>query len=321
MNKEIFIEKLHKILKEMEYSTSAIDEVIDDYKTLIDEAIQRGENEVEFIEKLGAPQEIAKILMADMPKRTKVDNRIIAISPFVAAVLFFYLGFNHQAWNPGWLVFLLIPITAISIETKGFEKYIALSVFVSLTAFMLLGTYLNLWHPMWALFLIIPGLGFLNSKKTLSRLFGVYTLVAMVIFILIVLIYNPAGYLHFLLLIPIPVMGIISGEIELVINSRKPFKTLLLSLASSLLLLLIYLWIGLQYQIWHPTWLMFLIIPIVTLLYRQFVKKEKIAVVSYTPFISVIIFFLLGEYAGAYHYSWLVFFLIPVTAILFEKRK
>ena len=321
MNKSVFIEKLNEVMKSLDFNSRDIKEVVEDYINLIEEAILRGEDELEFIERLGSPKEIARSLAKDLPRRKKKDNKIIAISPFIAIGLFFYLGFAHGAWNPGWMAFLLIPITAIIIESKGMDRWVALSVFISLISFILLGTYLGLWHPMWALFLLIPGMGFLSSKKTIYQLFGVYTLLAMASFIAIVLVLEPIGYLHFLILLPIPVLGIMTGNIEVTFGPDNSVKSFLLMAFVTIVIVALYIWIGLEYQIWHPTWLVFFIIPVGALLYTQFIKKQKVGLVAYMPFISVILFFVIGEYANGYQYSWLVFLLIPVVAILFGDSK
>lgn len=321
MNKTAFIEKLNEGLKLLDFHSRDIKEVVEDYSNLIDEAILRGEDEHEFIERLGSPKEIAISLAKDLPRKRKKDNKIIAISPFIAIAIFFYLGFAHNAWNPGWMAFLLIPVTAIILESKGMDRIIALSVFASLISFILLGTYLGLWHPMWALFLLIPAMGFFSSKITIYRLFGLYTFLAMVSFIVIVLVANPIGYWHFLILLPIPVLGIMTGNVKVTFRPDNTLKSFLIRAVITLLLVTLYVWIGLEFQIWHPTWMIFLIIPIVALLYQQFVKKEKVHLVAYMPFISVILFFIIGEYANGYQYAWLVFLLIPVVAILFGDSK
>ncbi len=320
MSKLTFIKELKNVLNNKDFEPSVVNEVIEDYTILIDEAIERGEDEAQFITRLGTPKQIAKTLQKDQPNVIKVDNRFIAISPFIALIIFFYLGFAHNAWHPGWLAFLLIPITAITLETKGLERFVALSVFISLIGFMLFGTYMHLWHPMWALFLAIPGLGFLTSKTHLQKAFGLYTLFAAALFIFIVLMFEPAGYYHFLILVPIPIMGLLSGQIEIIYFTDTRLSSLLWSLFIVIGLILIYVFIGLNYDLWHPTWLMFLILPVGALLYTQFIKKENVEVVAYTPFIALTIFFLWGEYGNAYHYSWLIFLIIPITAILFEKK-
>ena len=322
MTKESFIKKLKEKLEDREFSRKEIEEIIEDYAMLIDEAIDRGEDEMTFVAKLGEPRHIARSLRKVSDKSRKSDSKFIALSPFIALILFFYAGFAHQAWHPAWMAFLLIPVSAIVLEVKSLlEKLTALSVFIALIAFMLIGTYMNLWHPMWALFLIIPAFGFLNSRVLITKLFGVYTFLAIAAFITYTLIVEPTHLYAFLLLAPIPIMGLLTGEISIVWNSdRKSLRALIISLIATVLMLIIYIYIGVAFSIWHPTWLMFLAIPFTALLYAKFMLKDNIGIVAFTPFIAVALFILWGEYGNAYAYSWLVFLLIPMTAILFDQE-
>ncbi len=323
MNKEQFLKQLKKALDEYEFTRSEREEILEDYSMLINEAIERGEDETTFLEKLDSPKRIASSIRKVSKKESKSDSKIIALSPFIALIIFFYMGFAHNAWHPAWMAFLLIPITAITLEVKGlFEKLTALSVFIALISFMVLGTYLGLWHPMWALFLIVPALGFLNSHTLVTQLFGIYTFLAMIFFIGYTILIEPTHYYVFIALFPIPVMGLITGEISIVWNDEiKSLRALVLSVTATLLLVIVYVYIGLTYEIWHPTWLMFLLIPLGAMLYSRFILKERIEFVAFTPFIAVAIFFLWGEYYNAYAYSWLVFLMIPITAILFESEE
>lgn len=46
-------------------------------------------------------------------RETKNQERIIALSPFVAVALFMLIGYYGNVWEWAWLVFLIIPMTAI----------------------------------------------------------------------------------------------------------------------------------------------------------------------------------------------------------------
>lgn len=318
MTKTTFLELLEEALNDRDIDKQEIAEILEDYAMMIDEAIERDQDAATFIESLGSPRSIAKTIVQVTNPKERADNKWIAVSPFVALIIFFFLGFSYDAWHPAWLAFLLVPISAIALEVqKPLEKMTALSVFLALIAFMLLGTYEGLWHPMWALFLIIPGLGFLSTKKTLQKAFGVYTLAATTFYITYTLMVDPSHHYALIVLIPIPVMGLISGQISVEFSGVSRIRDLIAFILLGLFLLGIYIVIGLSSDLWHPTWLIFLLIPIAGLLYAQFIRKERIDLVAYTPFIALIIFFLWGEYGDAYAYSWLVFLLIPITAILF----
>ena len=323
MTKKLFLKTLREALENKDYPQQEIREILDDYAMMIDEALERGEDEASFITKLGDPKSIAKTISKEIKLKDRPEHKLIALSPFIAIIIFFYSGFAFNAWHPAWMAFLLIPVTAIIIEVKNpFDKLIALSPFIALTGFMLLGTYYGLWHPMWALFLIIPGLAFLQSRSWILKLAGLYTFLAMIAFIVYTIIYEPTHFYAFIILLPIPIMGILSGQITIIADFKSPKSKALLWLSVSLLIIMIatYIYIGVSFSLWHPTWLMFLLIPLIALIYTQFVLKEPVEIVAYTPFIAVIIFVLWGYFGNAYQYSWLVFLLIPITAILFSKE-
>ncbi len=318
-----FMKDLSNALSDRDFSKSEIDEIIEDYTLMIQEASDRGEDETTFIERLGKPKEIARSIRKENKSHASKDSKLIALSPFIALIVFFITGFYFDAWHPGWMVFLLIPMTAILLEVHNpLEKLTALSPFIALIGFMTLGTYQGLWHPMWALFLIIPALGFLSSRHLINKIFGLYTFVAMTLFIIYTLVFEPSNFYAFLILLPILVMGILSGEITIIWDNKyKSLRLLALNVIALILLLAIYIYIGVTHEMWHPTWLMFLALPVGSLLYSKYFLKEHIELVAFMPFIALIIFFLVGEYLNAYHISWLAFLLIPMTAILFSGEK
>ena len=324
MTKTVFMKNLKEALEDRDFKGNEVHEILDDYAMMIDEAVAGGETETVFIEKLGSPKSIARAIYKETKPRSSSDNRLIAISPFIAIIIFFYSGFAHNAWHPAWMAFLIIPVIAIAIEVRHpLEKITALSPFIALVGFMILGTYYQLWHPMWALFLIIPAFGFFQSRSAILRLAGLYTLLSMAAFIAYTIIYDPTHFYAFFLLVPIPVFGILSGQLTIMADFSSLQSRVLLIISSLLLLLFtaVYLYLGLTHELWHPTWLIFLLLPLLALLYSQFILKETIEFVAYTPFIAVLIFVIWGHFGNAYHYSWLVFLMIPMTAILFSKEK
>lgn len=87
--------------------------------------------------------------------------------PFAAVISIAYwiLGMMFNAWHPGWLLFLLIPIwySFISAVKKGNATIFAYPVLVTLV-FLSAGFWLDIWHPAWALYLTIPVYYFLASR-------------------------------------------------------------------------------------------------------------------------------------------------------------
>jgi|GEM_PF-881380 len=85
----------------------------------------------------------------------------------------------------------------------------------------------------------------------------------------------------------------------------------------SLLVVGLFLLIGFQWQVWHPTWLLFLLIPMSGLLNND---KLSAKIISLATFGSVIAFVLVGHYTGMWHPTWLVFFAGIIAGIIFNRK-
>ncbi len=81
---------------------------------------------------------------------------------------------------------------------------------------------------------------------------------------------------------------------------------------------IVYFILGMQYNLWHPGWLVFLIVPIAGVVFGSRFKFETL-LMGLSPFLTTIFFILYGTYAGVWHPTWLVFFIIPVLGFMFEK--
>ncbi|MDE7248441.1 MAG: helix-turn-helix transcriptional regulator [Lachnospiraceae bacterium] len=75
----------------------------------------------------------------------------------VITVLYFVISVMWNAWHPGWLLFLFIPIWHSLVEAiyKKNPNCFAYPIFVTLV-FLCLGFFGFLWHPGWVVFLTIP---------------------------------------------------------------------------------------------------------------------------------------------------------------------
>ena len=78
-------------------------------------------------------------------------------------ITYFAVSFISGWWAITWIIFLAIPVYAISRETKGSERFIAITPFVAVTIFMLLGFIFGAWAWAWIAFLIIPISAILKS--------------------------------------------------------------------------------------------------------------------------------------------------------------
>ena len=332
MTKQSFLNQLREALEEEGVSEKIIEETIQEYGSMIDDALEGNETLESFIKRMGSPKKVAKALAKDRPKRS---NRLTALSPFIATILFFLVGVLFQAWHPGWLFFLLIPITGI-LTSKPIE-WRALLIFVILIIFILVGTITYLWNPLWSLFLlIIPHSK--NKKITMiDRVALIYTYIAVAVYHIAVIYYSfsfMGGYegirefyvtMSLVVFIPLLIYVFWNGSIQIRfdLDWQNPLtvKKFVANLSFLLGVGLGYLLLGFMWGLWHPGWLIFLLIPIVYIL----VGNKRVSITSLMPFIATILFVLVGEYAmipgqdTAYTLSWLFFLLIPISDIL-EKR-
>lgn len=75
----------------------------------------------------------------------------------IAIVSYIIIGVCFDAWHPGWLIFLLVPIIstfihAVRIHNADLFAYPVLAVLV----FLYVGFVHFVWHPTWVVFLTIP---------------------------------------------------------------------------------------------------------------------------------------------------------------------
>ncbi len=75
----------------------------------------------------------------------------------VVTVLYFIIGAMWNAWHPGWLLFLFVPIWYSLVEAiyQKNPNCFAYPIFVTLI-YLSLGFFWFLWHPGWVVFLTIP---------------------------------------------------------------------------------------------------------------------------------------------------------------------
>jgi len=87
----------------------------------------------------------------------------------------------------------------------------------------------------------------------------------------------------------------------------------------SLLCTVTFLLIGLLTGIWHPTWLVFLLIPVTSMIVGIVGGKKDILgmATGIVSLLSAIGFLLIGFLVeGAWRVCWIIFFAIPITSII-----
>jgi hypothetical protein len=81
-----------------------------------------------------------------------------------------------------------------------------------------------------------------------------------------------------------------------------------------------FLLIGFTAHIWHPTWLVFLAIPVASSLTDALIKRKgaHAAVTGAVSLLATVSFLILGFEYHLWHPGWLVFFAIPIADILMK---
>lgn len=337
MTKQSFLNALQEALEDENVQEKIIEETIQEYGSMIDDALDGGETVDSFIKRMGSPKKVARALAGG--NRTQTSNRLTALSPFIATILFFLVGVFYQAWHPGWLFFLLIPVTGIvsrkPIQWKG------LMVFVILTVFILGVFSSNLVNPLWSLFLLLIPRWKSRKNQLLNRIGFIYTYLAVALYHVAVIYYSFAfigGYpevtdfyilIPLLLFIPVIFYAFWNGSVQirfdgvdLDLKNPMSIRRFLMHSAFIVGIIVLYVFLGLTWGIWHPGWLIFLFVPIVYILRGA----KHFPIVAIMPFIATTLFVLVGEYASipgqdnAYAISWLFFLLIPISGILKKGR-
>jgi transcriptional regulator with XRE-family HTH domain len=210
--------------------------------------------------------------------------------PIVVVIVYLLLGFYKNFWHPGWLIFMTIPLYYFVVSLFDKEKtheektgwwMIPYSI-LTVVVYFLVGYYFDLWHPTWLIFLTIPLFYFVVSLLTPTKdgeqrkfwLVFPYPLVAVAVFFMLGYFLNlwHPGWLIFM---TIPLYyylvdiyykkkaGSYEGN-----NGWKMFPFPILVTA-------IYLILGFVFNLWHPTWIIFLTIPIWGFYFGKDKNKNK----------------------------------------------
>ena len=317
--KEEYLDKLEYYLKEEGFDRSERNEIIEDYKAMIDEADEQGDAYESYQDLLGNPREIVRNLRKTMVYKRVKSNKFVALSPFIATIAFFILGFGFELWHPGWLVYLLIPISGVlsSKQKTDLSVLIGVMPFIAVLIFLIIGLNLDVWHPTWVVFLLIPATAMMDSKLK-YRYIALFVFVAISLTYVLSVLYFPFNYnwiIMLLLVFPSYYMGFISFRI----NGTRDKKLETILLLTIFLSGASFLLFGLLLDAWHPGWLVFLAIPVVSIIASGKTMKSKVPFVALTPFIALVGFFLAGEFLDGYQWSWLFFLMIPMAGILQDK--
>jgi uncharacterized membrane protein len=314
MNKKEFLESLFDELVERDVKMAVISEIVNDHDAMISEAVEHGMLEEEFIAKLGRPSTIARTIARMEVKENGIKQKLIATTPFISLIVFFILGLQFDLWHPGWLVFMLVPISGVVLgaRLKWNTLIVGLSPFISIIFFILFAYFTDIWHPTWLVFFIIPVLGLMFEDDPKKKYIGtaLFTIIPLVYLYLELTYDYQYSWLVFGILL---IGGYWLGYINITISGDKGMER---EMAIVLLVLgVIYALLGIFFNWWHPAWIIFLIIPA----YAMLRVKEKIPLVAYSPFVATALFIIIGELFNVYQWAWIVFLIIPLMGIFTDS--
>lgn len=315
MNKKTYLKEIYDYFIEKEVIKHDIDNVIADYSELYDEAIGLGLSDGDVISKLGTAKDIYYGIEDTLRHEKSKDNRIVAVMPFISTILFFLVGFAFDGWAYAWISYLLIPVTAIIVNTRKKDMIVAISPFVATITFFILGFLFDLWHPGWLIFLIIPvsaiALNSKGSEKIVALSPFVFLTIYMIVSAFIVSEFYYYGWAIFAL---IPVIAILTQPIKL--KDIFMISTILLAMAAH---------ITIYFTIENAgyVWMVYLVPTVVGILlgYIQVISgdkvnvKEKIWVIL--AMLLVVIAYLLVSFLipNIWTWSWIILLLIPMIGI------
>lgn len=311
VKKEEYLSLLKEVLDQNDFNEEEAADILSDYEELYSGYLEREMDDAEIKKKLGSPFDVVAALKGSMKYTKKPETggeKWVAVSPFVSLIAFFILGFLYDLWHPGWLVFLLIPVSAISLSftQNAWGKITALSPFFATAFFMIYGYIEGVYHPTWMVFLLILLFAYLSMKEPRKYAYIASLLVGSAVYLWIGLAYGVYDYSLFAFL-PLIILGIYFGEIKVEFFFPRPIGYI------AIFAIFVYILSGYLFGLWGIMWLIFFLIPFSAVYLNGDGKSRYIGM---TPFISFVIFFLLGYYLGIWHLSWMAFLLIPVTAIL-----
>ncbi len=364
--KQDYLKQLKLLLDNYRMEDKEKQDILTDYDDMYENYRDFGMSETDIEVKLGDPNRIIHDLtegyakVGDAVELSPGKTKAIALSPFAALLLFFVGGFLFDGWTYSWMAFLLIPVTAITLNMAGSDKHLftALSPFAALIAFFVLGFVFELWHPGWLVFTVIPFIAITTEIKTMKPLEYLTAISFFLILPVYVLYFGERdlwipGWLIFLaipaigalneksllkiLIWELLIVGGVAGYLwigeaydrfDLALLAFLPLVSYALLREEGgirqmpkeyryllLLSVVVYVALGLLFDLWGYAWLVFLSIPV----YAIYTNAEGSArIIGIMPFVATFLFMTLGWFFDLWAFAWMAYLLIPVVAIIKE---
>lgn len=157
-----------------------------------------------------------------MSKKNELGGLIVGLVAILATACFFIIGFFTNSWHLTWMIFFIIPISALIVEIVVKEKDIVGSItglvaVVATAVFLIIGFEFGLWHPGWLIFITIPIVGTITDivkRKDFSGVIvGLVALLATVTFFIIGSLYH-VWHIAWIVFLLIPITAIILNIIK-----------------------------------------------------------------------------------------------------------
>ncbi|MDY0277196.1 MAG: DUF1700 domain-containing protein [Acholeplasma sp.] len=318
MNK--FLNELESLLRDNDVSEKDINEVVSDYEEFYEEYQSKGMNEVEISRRLGTPNDIYLNVLETLKKKEierGYQKKLVSVSPFIATIIFFVVGYITDVWHPTWLVFLIIPLSGVLFNGKSFgDKAVAASVFLSVGGYILIGHYIHIWHPTWLVFFLIPVLGILNGREGIyNKLLGASVFVSTILALVLTHYHILSWKFAWLLFLTVAVLG------SLPFKKPRDYKRIILGI--SLILAIIFYIVLLIYNVRIPLALLVFLLPLVVAIWSSHIninvqvdKRPKTIILSIISLAVIIGFIYFGITFNNWAYIWQVLLIIPVAAII-----
>lgn len=317
--KDSYLAEIKKALSVYTNNYADIKDIIKDYEEMYEDAKHSGKSDIEIEAMLGDPQDIVEALketLSTKQVRRSKGNKMVALSPFIATMLFFITGFYFEGWTYGWLFFLMIPMLGIIFNSPRRDRLVALSPFLSVILMSLIGFLTGRWELAWLPYLSIPTIGYFTHGKKWSA----------IIFLILVLLgigfyigygeYESYG-VSWIGFAPALIWSILKGDMSISFGNLKgqDRRKAWLFVSFVISIIALFILVGYFFNAWAWCWQIILLIPMMAI--SLFGKANIIALI---PFISVILFYSLGYFFDLFYISWVAFLLVPITAILSSKN-
>lgn len=330
-----YINRLREYLYDKDVSKDQIKDIISDYQEFYEEYLNNGYTDEEIIAKLGNARDIYRNLRSTLIKsdeylsrkiKNKQKSKIVALTPFLATIIFILVGYFTGVWHPTWLVYLIIPLSSVIIYSKSIlDALLNSSPFISTALFLTIGFYTGYWHPTWLIFLTIPLLGVIQSGNTwLKKLSNSLIFIGIIVSILLPY-FNVLAWKYAWLLMIVFIFPAILSDIVTKHNKLKPtFMFISLLLASITYLILVY------YNTKIPVALLAFLLPFVVSIWADYIQvnitmldsKSKQIVIISSFIIAFALFISLGIIYNSFGYIWQILLLpIMITTYIVPKDK